>query len=235
VERVSSRDGGTDDGFLENLRHVKERYHQAAEIFRPSIFERGALLAALFNFKTPSESSGEGLDNKSLEPLVNEISEELSQSLLSLRRREGEEIRRALDREKEVLSRSLKEFSTRLPELQNTWRRELESRMSEWAQLLAVKTPESDKIFQEFVLILEKRDVAEELQRIEAHIKALGSLLSENSKRDNLGKRLDFLAQELHREWTTLNNKVSDTDLSPFVADAKLAIERIREQSLNLL
>ena len=78
----------------------------------------------------------------------------------------------------------------------------------------------------------EKREVSEELQRIGSHLEAVKNLLL--NPKANSGKRLEFLTQELHREWTTLGNKIHDAEQVQTIVEAKVSIEKIREQTLNI-
>ncbi len=233
IERVDRRSTQESDPFIQMLPNLKKRFETAIKTFAATESQAAVLLRALMERENTSQPA-ESVDAKAQEAFLVKISSELSTALLSLRRREGGEIQCALAKERDVLAKSRDKFRETLPTLQKQWREDIDLRIRNLAENLGIKSPESDKIYQEFVLIMERRDVAEELQRIDAHIDALGAMI-EDGATENIGKRLDFLAQELHREWTTLNNKVSDTSMSPIVADAKLAIDRIREQSLNLL
>jgi uncharacterized protein (TIGR00255 family) len=122
----------------------------------------------------------------------------------------------------------------RLPTLRDEWHRGLKERLAKLSEELArAPLPDDSRLNQELLLLAEKRDVAEEVQRIDSHLTALDDLLGTSGA--NVGKRLDFLGQELNREWTTLNNKVLNAELSREIGEAKLSVEALREQSLNLL
>ncbi|MBU6154458.1 MAG: YicC family protein [Bdellovibrionales bacterium] len=87
------------------------------------------------------------------------------------------------------------------------------------------------RISQEITHALEKLDIEEELTRFHGHLLAIRELLEAGGA---VGKRLDFLFQELNREINTLGNKSQDLEISKEVIDMKMRVEQMREQSLNL-
>ena len=90
---------------------------------------------------------------------------------------------------------------------------------------------EPDRLHQEAVLLAAKADVREELDRLAAHIEAVRALLREGG---SVGRRLDFLAQELNREANTLCSKANDVSLTAIGLDLKAAVDQFREQVQNL-
>ena len=87
------------------------------------------------------------------------------------------------------------------------------------------------RISQEISYVLEKLDIEEELTRFIGHVRAIRDLLASGGA---VGKRLDFLFQELNREINTLGNKSQDLEISKEVIELKMWVEQMREQSLNL-
>ncbi len=88
-----------------------------------------------------------------------------------------------------------------------------------------------DRLKQELALFATKVDVAEELARLSTHVGEVRRVLAQGG---SAGKRLDFLAQELHREANTLGSKSVDAELSQASLELKVAIEQMREQVQNL-
>lgn len=103
------------------------------------------------------------------------------------------------------------------------------------ASLRRVLTHERDveagRLEQELALIAVKADVTEELDRLDAHIQAARTLLNDDGP---VGRRLEFLAQEFNRETNTLCAKAQYTELTRVGLDLKVAIDQLREQSLNV-
>jgi uncharacterized protein (TIGR00255 family) len=87
------------------------------------------------------------------------------------------------------------------------------------------------RLAQEVVLVAERSDVSEELVRLRTHAAKFGEILAD---REPVGRRLDFLLQEMNREANTVGAKVQDAELSQVVVEIKAELERMREQVQNL-
>ena len=79
-------------------------------------------------------------------------------------------------------------------------------------------------------IFAERSDISEELARIESHLAQLEGTLKSDAE---IGRKLEFVAQELHREINTIGAKANDAEISRLVVDAKSEIDRIREQAQN--
>ncbi|GBE06171.1 hypothetical protein BMS3Abin10_01815 [bacterium BMS3Abin10] len=90
---------------------------------------------------------------------------------------------------------------------------------------------DESRIIQETAILIERSDITEEIVRIKSHLKHMSELLDSG---DAAGKKLDFLAQELHREINTIGSKSADAGISGIVVDMKHELEKIREQTQNL-
>ncbi len=88
-----------------------------------------------------------------------------------------------------------------------------------------------ERLAQEAVLAAEKADVQEELDRLTAHLESFRSGMQGTGA---MGRRLDFLAQEILRELNTLGSKCRDAQMSEWVIDGKVACEQLREQVQNV-
>jgi uncharacterized protein (TIGR00255 family) len=113
-------------------------------------------------------------------------------------------------------------------EVPSTVRRKLEERLRKLGVEAAV---DPSRLAQEVAYLADKSDIMEELARFEAHLARCRSLLVSD---EPVGKTLEFLAQELHRETNTIGSKSSDAGISGHVLEMKTEIERIREQVMNL-
>lgn len=154
--------------------------------------------------------------------------------LNSDRTREGTVIVDALLKYCDNLETQLAQLQDLVPLLRKDWEKRLKERLTELAGELQTQPLPQERLLQEFLLLAEKRDVAEEMQRIAMHLKSLRGLL-EVPRPDGLGKRLEFTLQELHREWTTFGNKIQNVEVSTQIVEAKISLERLREQALNLV
>lgn len=92
-------------------------------------------------------------------------------------------------------------------------------------------TPDPDRLATEIALLAEKADVTEELVRFRAHIAAFREFLG---KDEAVGRRMDFLLQEMNRETNTIGSKSQSAEIAHLVVEAKEEVERLREQSQNV-
>jgi len=90
---------------------------------------------------------------------------------------------------------------------------------------------DQERLVQEVALIADRADVTEELIRLQSHVDQFLACGREGSP---LGRKLDFLLQELHREVNTVGSKSASTDIATYVVDLKTEVEKIREQTQNL-
>jgi uncharacterized protein (TIGR00255 family) len=88
-----------------------------------------------------------------------------------------------------------------------------------------------NRLEQELALLAQRLDVDEEMDRLQAHVQEVGSVVASNKP---VGRRLDFLMQELNREANTLGSKSSDLEVTRLAVDMKVLIEQMREQIQNL-
>lgn len=146
--------------------------------------------------------------------------------LIEHRAREGAELRRYIETQLEEIARIVDNLRTHIPTILHTLRQRLRDRLAELRAEL-----DNDRIEQEMVILAQKSDVAEELDRLQTHIKEVRHALQQS---EPCGRRLDFLMQEFNREANTLSSKaqVSDTTLS--AVRLKLLIEQMREQIQNI-
>lgn len=114
----------------------------------------------------------------------------------------------------------------RLPKVRQAWHDKLHARLAE----LDVEVDPA-RIEQELVMAAQRMDVAEEIDRLHSHIKALEAALG---KHEPIGRRLDFLMQEFNREANTLGSKSQDAELTAHAVEMKVLIEQMREQVQNI-
>jgi uncharacterized protein (TIGR00255 family) len=109
----------------------------------------------------------------------------------------------------------------------------IQARLRERVQALLGEAPPPDpgRLAQEVAMLAARTDVAEELARLASHLEQFRALLRAGGA---VGRQLDFLAQELHREVNTIASKVDDAELVARVLEARTVIERIREQVQNV-
>jgi uncharacterized protein (TIGR00255 family) len=97
--------------------------------------------------------------------------------------------------------------------------------------ILDTEAIDSNRVLQEAAILAEKLDISEEITRIESHVSQFAEILKKGT---TVGKKLDFILQELGREVNTLSYKSADYSISSLVIDMKTGIEKIREQVQNI-
>lgn len=146
--------------------------------------------------------------------------------LSDARQREGARIHEMIGQRCDEISKQVALVRGSIPEIIDRLRTRIGDRVG---QLNVDINPE--RIEQEIVLLAQKMDVAEELDRLDAHIEEIRSVIDRD---EPVGRRLDFLMQELNREANTLSSKSQDTSTTRHAVDIKVLIEQLREQVQNI-
>ncbi len=139
---------------------------------------------------------------------------------------EGERIGQMLASRASQVSAIVDDVRSRLPEVQSRIRVKLQERL---ATLGAEANPE--RLEQEIAILVQKMDVAEELDRLGSHVEELNTTLASG---EAVGRKLDFLMQEFNREANTLSSKSQDVETTRKAVELKVLIEQMREQVQNV-
>jgi uncharacterized protein (TIGR00255 family) len=165
----------------------------------------------------------------SQEALVEQVDALVIQALGELtaaRAREGQKLRAVLERCCDDIETQVARVEPRIPALHAAYMERLGARLAE-----AGVDRNDERLKQELALFATKIDIAEEVARLSTHVAEIRRVLAQGG---SVGKRLDFLAQELHREANTLGSKSVDAELSQVSLELKVLIEQMREQVQNL-
>lgn len=159
-----------------------------------------------------------------LEAPLREACEKFAQS----RAREGENLKNDLIAKLNALDEKVSQVEARSPEVVDSYREKLEAKVHE---LLEDSQIEDSRIAAEVVLFSDKICNDEETVRLHSHIQGMKKMLEE---KEGIGRKLDFMAQEMNREANTILSKSSDLIISNIAIDLKTEIEKIREQVQNV-
>ncbi len=151
---------------------------------------------------------------------------EALEDFTATRRREGDKLLALILDRAAAIDQRVETVRPRIPELLQAYKEKLATRLKD-----ALINVEDDRIRQEFALFAQKIDVDEELDRLQAHLTELRRIVKGGGA---VGKRLDFLLQELNREANTLGSKSVSTEVSQTAMELKVLIEQIREQIQNI-
>jgi uncharacterized protein (TIGR00255 family) len=146
----------------------------------------------------------------------------------SMRRTEGEVLERDLRERIEAMRSTLAEVEERLPELNRGYKERLRQKMADIAADLSVK---EERIAMEVAIMAERADVTEEVVRFKSHLDQFIGLIDGDG---SIGRKLEFLVQEMNREANTIGAKSRDSTVIGQVLEIKAQVEKIREQVQNI-
>jgi len=146
--------------------------------------------------------------------------------LKTMRAREGQALDRLIRQRLDTISDVIAQVREQSPSIIAALRARLHERIAEF-----IDNPDPDRLEQEIVIQAQKADVAEELDRLDTHVK---ETLRTLAKGGACGRRLDFLMQEFNREANTLSSKSVASDTTQHAVDLKVLIEQMREQIQNI-
>jgi uncharacterized protein (TIGR00255 family) len=142
------------------------------------------------------------------------------------REREGEKLKALLEQRCDRIDTIVSEVKTLVPEIKQNWREKLLAKLQEFKAEI-----DAGRLEQELAFMAQKIDVEEEIDRLITHVNEVRRVLQHNKP---VGRRLDFLMQELNREANTLGSKSSDARTGTASVDLKVLIEQMREQVQNI-
>lgn len=148
------------------------------------------------------------------------------QDFIAMREREGQALQQFISQRLDLISIECDKVRQRMPHILAHYRQRLLARLQDIKAEL-----DNDRLEQEMVLFAHKIDVAEELDRLSAHLVEIKRVLQQGGA---VGRKLDFLMQELNREANTLGSKSVSADSSLSSVELKVLIEQMREQIQNL-
>jgi uncharacterized protein (TIGR00255 family) len=146
--------------------------------------------------------------------------------LSETRAREGRQLKALIEERCVKTQGFIDDAKQRMPEVLASLRKKLLDRITEFAT-----QPDFDRLEQELVYLAQKLDITEELDRLATHVNEVLRVLEQT---DPIGRRLDFLMQELNREANTLGSKSMDKDMTQISIELKVLIEQMREQIQNI-
>ena len=152
--------------------------------------------------------------------------DEVLAEFIASREREGASLKQLMLQRLDSMEKMMAGLREILPELREHYRKRILDRMADAKQEL-----DQDRLEQELVMHAQKADVDEELDRLDTHIAEVRRVLDQD---EPIGRRLDFLMQELNREANTLGSKASDVRQTNVAVELKVLIEQMREQVQNL-
>lgn len=166
------------------------------------------------------------MDRDALNRNVMALLEDSLEDLVTSRRTEGAAIAELIAQRCQLIEHEVQVARLRMPQVMQLLRERLTKKVEELAQEV-----DQDRLEQEILFYAQKLDVAEELDRLQLHLVEMRRSLK---SQEPIGRRLDFLTQELNREANTLGSKSQDAEMTRCSVDIKVLIEQIKEQVQNI-
>ena len=204
--------------YLDALHELRERYALRDDVTVMGLAKMPEVLG--------SERVEQDADELTRDVLA--VFDEACDGFDEMRRREGEKLAEDVQRRSAAIERMVGEVEQRAPERVREYREKLLARMRE---VLADSGIDETRILTEAAIYADKTAVDEETVRLRSHLHQLDAMLRENQP---VGRKLDFLVQEMNREANTIGSKANDVSLARIVVDIKGEIEKIREQIQNI-
>jgi uncharacterized protein (TIGR00255 family) len=175
-------------------------------------------------------------DLERLRTTLERVAEQALTRLNEMRAREGEALERDLRSRLERLTALAEQVDRRAKDVPILYRNRLERRLQEMLASSGRAELDAVRVAQEVAFLASRSDIAEELTRFRSHLDQIGRLLSEGPE---VGKKMDFLLQEMNREANTLLSKTTDIpevglEITQQAIEMKAEIEKLREQAQNL-
>jgi uncharacterized protein (TIGR00255 family) len=214
----------TDTGIVINEAFVKSVI-TACQIINDKLHQPSDI-SAIDVLSWPGVVAEAEVDQRPVIEATEKLLDQALDQLIANREREGEQMRVMIQQRCESMKAFTDGVRARLPEINQRYREKLLARLEELKA-----QPDMERLDHELVYLAQKMDVDEELDRLNAHLKELCDVLERD---EAIGRRLDFLMQELNREANTLGSKSADITTTQASVELKVLIEQMREQIQNI-
>lgn len=170
----------------------------------------------------------EAEDLEQVWPVLKSALEQALDSMVVMRTREGDYLVSDIRYRNGLIKEMVQRLEQRSPQVVKEHTEKLRQRIGD---LMSHELPDEARIYQEAAIFADRANVTEEIVRLQSHIEHLDELLQEQS---SVGRKCDFLVQEMFREINTIASKANDYEMNRTVVEAKAELEKVREQLQNL-
>ncbi|HAN20813.1 MAG: YicC family protein [Clostridiales bacterium GWF2_36_10] len=206
------------DSYIKLLGEIKNEYNVIGEITLPMIASKNEV----FNVRKVDD------DLEAVWQAIEKVVKEAFSQFVDMRVAEGKKLQADILGNLSELERLAKLISVRALESVKVSNEKMKSRV---AELMGAIPVDEARLLTECAVFADKTDINEELTRLGSHFSQFKAVFGEVVP---VGRKLDFLVQELNREINTIGSKANDSEIARYVIDAKCAVERIREQIQNI-
>lgn len=229
IEIMVSLDKDTESNAVELSYETAERYLLAARDLEERFGIRNDLsVSSLLRMPEVASVRQNDLDEDAMSALVLRLTDSALKAFNEMRENEGQRLRDDILQKSQEIERLVGLAEQRSPVTVAAYRARLTQKLRETLENTAI---EESRLLTEAAIFADKVSVDEETVRLRSHLVALREMLESGGA---IGRKLDFLAQELGREANTIGSKGNDVEMSRIVVDLKTEIEKIREQVQNI-
>lgn len=211
-------DEGLADSYINALHQLAEKFNLKDDISVSGV----ARYSDIFKIEKKEE------DEEELWQIVKKAVDIAVDDFLAMRIREGERLKNDLNDRGKYIYKIIEEIEQRSPQVVEEYKARIESRVRELLQDVPI---DENRLLTEVAIFADKISIAEEIVRLKSHIVELGNILESEQP---VGRKLDFLIQEVNREINTIGSKGNDLFISKHVVEVKSEIEKMREQIQNI-
>lgn len=205
------------DEFVHHISEIKNRVGINGEVELRDLLNREEII------RFEEKETG----NEELERLVLAAIEEAGSQLVQMRKLEGAALESDVSHHIGLLKENIGSVKKYAPDVVEQYRDRLNKKMTEFLAGQAVE----DRILTEVAFFADKADISEEVTRLESHVSQFSEIMK---AKEPLGRKLDFLLQEMNREVNTIGSKANDSRIAKEVVEMKSLLEKIKEQVQNI-
>ena len=205
-------------GYIHALRELAERYDLSDDISVSTV----ARYSDIFSVHKAPE------DEDAVWASVEKAAEEAVANFIRMRETEGERLKADVLGRADAIMQRVEEIEARSPQTVKEYQDRLRQKIQE---LLGDNTVDEQRLLTETAIFADKVAVAEETVRLRSHFRQMKEMMEAGGP---VGRKLDFLVQEMNREANTIGSKAVDSQIAYLVVDIKAEIEKIREQIQNI-
>lgn len=205
-------------GYIEALRGIKDEMNLHDDL----------ALSHIINLPDVFTLTKQNIDEDEIWNAVSSVAVNALDKFVEMREIEGKRLKEDIINKLKLIAESIKIIEENSDKYLPAYRERLYDKMK---QILQDSNIDEQRIFLEAAIYAEKSAIDEELVRIKSHLKQFDQMLSEN---EVIGRKLDFLIQELNREVNTIGSKAQDLEITKLIVEIKSEIEKIREQIQNI-
>jgi uncharacterized protein (TIGR00255 family) len=210
-----------------NLDLIQKYYHELEQLYKKLKINDPVKIESLLSLEGITQRERTILSEKSKKDMLNSLDKVISK-VIEMRKKEGTSIKKDIILNLSLINRNCLKIKSLTKNVLEDKKKNLKVRLEE----ISGGALDNNRIFGEIALLADKLDINEELVRLNDHIEKFKIMLKLNGQ---LGRKFDFLAQELFREINTIASKSNNSEISHLSVDIKNYIDKIREHCRNIV